>query len=88
MTTYILQGPTVEETPAAWDRFHCRIRLTRGITIVERMDGSFYETRFPAQTDLEAAANYWLGGHIYELSAPDAAALTAAGYGAYITTIP
>lgn len=33
----------------------------------------------------EVSPEFYLGGHIYEVTADVAAALTAAGYGAYLT---
>lgn len=88
MTTYILTPPRVKETPAAWDRFFVRIGIDRGITIAQRIDGTFYQVRYPSLDELNGLKNYWLGGHVHTISASDAAALTAAGYGAYITTLP
>lgn len=87
MTTYIFRPPTVDETPAALDALNIRVKLTRGVTVVLN-DGIYSEVRYPASEDLADADAYWRGGYNNVVSAADAAALTAAGYGAYITTIP
>jgi hypothetical protein len=82
----VLILPTVDETPVdLYDWFLSRVSLARGITIIQRANLTFYETRFPAQTELEEANNYWLGGHEYPLTDAEVTALTDAGYGAYIS---
>lgn len=63
-----------------------RFGIHRGITIVQRMDGTFYTTRYPAQTELEEVERYWLGGYHHEVDRATADQLTTAGYGTYITT--
>lgn len=88
MTTYVLTPPTVDETPAAWDRFLVRVSMARGITIAKRTDGTFYETRFPSLDELLGLEEFWMGGHVHVISAQTAAELAAAGYGAYITEFP
>jgi hypothetical protein len=77
--------PSVQETPAGINVLHLRYGVDRGISVIRRADGTIYQTRYPALTDLEAALTYWLGGYAHEVSVEDAAALTAAGYGSYIT---
>lgn len=42
----------------------------------------------PSQDDLAAADYYFLGGHEYTVTDQQAAVLTAAGYGDYLTPIP
>jgi hypothetical protein len=44
-------------------------------------------TQTPSQDDLAAASYYFLGGHEYVISDEQAAVLTAAGYGSYVTPI-
>jgi hypothetical protein len=77
--------PSVQETPAGVNVLHLRYGVHRGISVIRRADGTIYQTRYPALTDLEAALTYWLGGYAHEVSVEDAAALTTAGYGSYIT---
>lgn len=61
------------------------IKQTRGVTVVKRQDGSWYQTVSPIDSELQAAARVYRGGYTYELSAGEVADLTAAGYGAYIS---
>ncbi len=84
MTTNVWVGPTIKETPAADGRLFSRYGIDRGITLVQRQDLSYYLTRYPALSELEAALTYYLGGHEYALTSAEVASLTAAGYGAYI----
>lgn len=58
--------------------------LYHGVTVIREGD-SFREKRNPRQTELDEATSYWLGGRSYEVSDEEAAALTAAGYGDYLT---
>ena len=44
-------------------------------------------TQTPSQDDLAAASYYFLGGHEYTLSDEQAAVLTAAGYGSWLTPV-
>jgi hypothetical protein len=53
----------------------------RGINIWKLNDGSFTELEPP----FEDYSFVYLGGHIYDVDAEEVAALTAAGYGAYIS---
>ena len=85
MAEYLFTPPTVEEGPAGWEnRLLQRFRLPRGITVVQRLDGGFYQTRYPAQIELETAERFWLGGHTHVIDETAKNQLTAAGYGSYI----
>lgn len=82
---YVLIPPTVQETPADLEDWYlCRIGIDRGISIIQRMDRSIYQTRFPSQDELIDAYKFWLGGHESPISDEERADLIAAGYGAYI----
>lgn len=65
-------------------------RLTdigRGITLL--INGSAVtENRTPSQDDLDAADQYFLGGHEYVVDQDTADILIAAGYSSYLTVIP
>jgi hypothetical protein len=76
---YRFTTPTVSEGPAAEGRLFSRYRLTRGITIL-KIDGEYYEMRFPSSEEVEAAEEAYIGGYSYEVSAGEKAALEAAGY--------
>lgn len=75
-------GPTYVERSGGELWF---IKNSKGVTVVQRQDGSWYQTTSPIDSDLQAAQRVFRGGYTYDLSAADAAALTAAGYGSYIT---
>lgn len=45
------------------------------------------ENQYPSQDDLANADYYFLGGHVYTVSDTQAAILTAAGYGNYLTPV-
>ena len=44
-------------------------------------------TQTPSQDDLAACSYYFLGGHEYTISDEQAAVLTAAGYGSWLTPV-
>lgn len=85
MAQYLLTPPTVEEGPVAWKNLLNRYRLTRGISIIQRLDLTFYTARYPSQQELSEALQYWLGGHEYILDQATRDALVAGGFAAYIT---
>ena len=64
---------------------HIRYGIHRGISILKRSDGTYYSTRFPAQTEIEEALANYLGGHVYVISKTVRDELVSAGYGSYIT---
>lgn len=55
--------------------------------MLQRQDGTFYQVSDPADEDVAASAAAFLGGHEYTVSDAMAAALTAAGYGAWLTEV-
>lgn len=59
--------------------------MPRGISLLQRMDNSYYWARFPAQTELEECKRFYLGGHVYPLSDEEVTELTNAGFGEYIS---
>jgi hypothetical protein len=76
---YRFTTPTVSEGPAGEGRLFGRYRLVRGITVL-KIDGQYYQTRFPSSEEVEAAQEAYIGGYSYEVSAGEKAALEAAGY--------
>jgi len=76
--------PTVEEYMETRHPLFGRLKLTRGIALL--VSGSdVIEDQYPAQEDLGDYDFVYMGGHIHTITAAEAATLTAAGYGAYIT---
>lgn len=85
--TYILHPPVVKEGPAGEGPLFSRYKLYRGISIIQRIDNSWYTTRYPAQTELEAAQRVYMGGHQYVLTQTERDLLVAAGFGDYIEVV-
>jgi hypothetical protein len=81
----VLVNPSIQETPAAWDRLNIRFGIHRGITIMQDASGVWSAVRYPAQTEIETARAVYMGGHRHVLTVDEADALIAAGYGSYIT---
>lgn len=76
---YRFTTPTISEGPAGEGRLFSRYRLVRGITVL-KVDGLYYETRFPSSEEVEAAEVAYIGGYSYEVDATEKAALESAGY--------
>jgi len=76
---YRFRTPTVSEGPAGEGRLFERFRLVRGITVL-KIDGEYYEIRFPSQEETQAAEIAYIGGYSYEVSEAEKASLEAAGY--------
>lgn len=84
---YLFKTPTVLEGPIGEDhRLWQFYKLDRGVTIIKANNG-YAQVRFPTQDLLDSVEAYYLGGHEYEVSNTEAASLTAAGYGSYLTEI-
>lgn len=83
MATYAFTPPTVEEGPASWgDRLFLRVKLARGVSILEGPPGVFRAARFPTMDEIAASKPHcFQGGHIYEVDADTRAALIAANIG-------
>ena len=77
--TYRFTTPTVSEGPAGEGRLFGRYRLVRGVTVL-KIDGEYFETRFPSSEEVEAADIAYIGGYSYEVSPGEKADLEAAGY--------
>lgn len=77
--------PTVEEGPAGGGPLFFRYKIPRADAVL-KTDGEYTRTRVPTEGEIAAADIYYAGGRGgYVVSDAEAAALTAAGYGAFIT---
>jgi hypothetical protein len=63
-------------------------RADVGITVLKKQDGTFVQRQYVDQIEADSSAAVYLGGHQYTVSAAEATALTNAGYGANISTVP
>lgn len=71
--------PTVEEGPAGTGSLFFRYRLSRGVSVL-KINGEFYEIRFPTQDDIAMAEKFYQGGHEHIVTTQEKAELEAAGY--------
>jgi hypothetical protein len=76
---YRFTTPTVSEGPAGEGRLFEQFRLVRGITVL-KIDGEYFEIRFPSSEETQAADIAYIGGYSYEVSEGEKASLEAAGY--------
>ena len=76
MVNWKFKTPTVEEGPAGGHRLFSFYKLKRGITIV-KIDGEYYQTRYPSQDELDTYEEVYMGGHEYIVDDATKAALIA-----------
>jgi hypothetical protein len=86
MAQYIFTTPTVEETPMGGGVLFSRYKMTKGVSVL-RINGIYSSYRYPAQTDIATASEFYLGGTKTVITQETADALTAQGYGEYITPV-
>ncbi len=79
-----LTPPTVDDPIESDHPMWGRYKLTRGVTLLVS-GATVTAVQYPAQEDLGAYDFVYLGGRAHVISTDEAAVLTAAGYGAYIT---
>jgi hypothetical protein len=93
MATWNFKTPSVDEGPASWDdRLFLRVKLARGISVLEGPPGTYRAARFPTQDEIAASApGMYMGGHEYVVDDATKTALIAGGVGvtaANFTLIP
>lgn len=87
MSTWLFRTPTVAEGPAGDDPLFRRVKLDRGVTILEGPPGIYRAVRFPTQDEQFASApSLFMGGHEYEVDDATKAALIATDFGQYAVT--
>lgn len=80
MPTYKFTTPVIMENPGGeYHPLFSRIEIPVGITVL-KIDGEYYETRYPSAEDYDGADIRYLGGITYTVDATEKAALEAAGY--------
>jgi hypothetical protein len=83
---YLFTTPVEDEGPMGGNWLFARYTRKQGVTVY-RLDGQFYEDRFPAQDDLVNADLVYLGGHEYILSDAEAQVLINLNAGYNISLI-
>lgn len=82
MSTWTFRTPTVDEGPAMWGNpLFLRVKLARGITVLEQPPGTYRAVRFPTQDEIAAATTAYMGGHEYVVTDAAKALLIAGGVG-------
>lgn len=76
--------PTVSEGPAGGGPLFSRYKLDRGISVLVNA-GVVRQVRYPSQDECLAADRVYLGGYSHPVTDDEAAVLTTAGLGSYIT---
>ena len=77
--TYLFIPPVVDEGPMGANWLFARYTRKQGVSVF-RIDGEWYEDRFPAQDDLDASDVFYLGGHEYPVTEEEKDDLEDAGY--------
>jgi hypothetical protein len=75
--------PHLDQGPASWDDWlFVRVKLARGVTILEGPPGTYRAVQFPTQDEITASApGFYMGGHEYVVDDATKAALIAGGVG-------
>lgn len=76
--------PRVPEKAYVRHRLFSRVSVDQGVTVLKE-DGFYRLARIPSAEECEAADAYYQGGRTYLVSDDEGDALTAAGYGAYLS---
>lgn len=66
-----------------WDR----VSYQEGLTVVKTTSGGYRQEALH-NSDATDIAVVYLGGHVSRVDATEAASLTAAGYGSFLTEVP
>lgn len=81
MATWLFKMRSSPEGPASWtDWLFARVKLDRGVTILEGPPGTYRAVQFPTQDEILASApGFYMGGHEYIVDDATKAALIASG---------
>lgn len=81
MADWLFTMPTSVEGPASWeDWLFVRVKLDRGVSILEGPPGTYRAVQFPTQDEITASApGFYMGGHEYVVDDATKAALIAGG---------
>jgi hypothetical protein len=81
--SYLFVPPVVDEGPMGGNWLFARYTRKQGVTVY-RLDGEWYEDRFPSQDDLLGADPIYLGGHEYIVTESEKDDLEAVGYEVFV----
>ena len=81
--SYLFVPPVENEGPMDGNWLFARYTRKQGVTVY-RVDGEFYEDRFPSQDDLVDADLVYLGGHEYVVTEDEKNALESVGYEVFV----
>lgn len=77
---YRFTTPTVlEEMESNGHPLFSRIKIPKGVTVL-KIDGDYFEVRYPSAEEVADADIAYIGGYAYEVTAGEKADLEAAGY--------
>lgn len=80
MASWTFRTPATDEAPAGFGPLFSRVRIARGITVLETA-GAYSAVRYPTEDETAAATAAYIGGHEYTVDDATKAALIAAGIG-------
>lgn len=86
---YEFRPPTVQRRFALDHRdfLWSRVVLEEGVTVVKTTAGGYRQEQLH-NTNADDIAVVYPGGHVCRVDDAEAASLTAAGYGAFLTAVP
>jgi hypothetical protein len=77
---YRFTTPTIlEEMESDGHPLFSRIKIPKGITVL-KIDGDYFEVRYPSAEEVADADIAYIGGYSYEVTAGEKADLESAGY--------
>jgi hypothetical protein len=77
---YRFTTPTIlEEMESDGHPLFSRIKIPKGITVL-KIDGDYFEVRYPSSEEVADADIAYIGGYSYEVTAEEKTDLEAAGY--------
>lgn len=77
---YRFTTPTVlEEMESDGHPLFSRIKIPKGVTVL-KIDGDYFEVRYPSAEEVADADIAYIGGYAYEVTAEEKTDLEAAGY--------
>ncbi len=77
---YRFTTPTVlEEFDGEYHPLFSRIKIPKGVTVL-KIDGTYFEVRYPSAEEVADADIAYIGGYSYEVTAEEKTDLEAAGY--------